>query len=190
MSTSRSGGAPPAHPLPSINPDDITNLFGPGSDDSGYDPKAFYTRASDEFGHSGYVRSKIHPDQIALITRMLQSGHLANTPLDTVGAFVRDAVTHRIWQVASFINDPEFVAAAQAMAAHSAVTSLAARHDERRRFVAESKKGFEEFRLAGDSVSVRELIAALESRVEHEREPFRGQIITLIEESTRWLGSY
>lgn len=75
------------------------------SDDDGYDPKEFYTASEDRKGHDLQIRLRVPKNLAGLIGRVVGSGAIPE--YRTQQDFYRDAMTHRAYQVAHWIDDGE-----------------------------------------------------------------------------------
>ncbi len=74
-------------------------------DPSVYDPSRFYTKSSDQKGHSHTVHAPIPKPMAGEIANLVQSG--AVPAYRSVGDVVRDSLAHRLFEIAKRIDNGE-----------------------------------------------------------------------------------
>ncbi len=75
------------------------------SQPQGYNPNAYYTKASDTKGHSAKITVKVPVNVAGEISAAVQSGKIDG--YKTVQDFVRDAVIHRLHFIEPILEDPD-----------------------------------------------------------------------------------
>ena len=167
-------------------------LIGPrdsfaGSVGDEYDPDAIYVRSVDTHGHSTSTRVNFHPDTAAEISRIIASGALAGTPLDSLSACVRDAMVHWLHKMAVKINDPVLMQAAQ-MERHIAILdSIAREQGSKTAVVANARSYLDNAMSAGDALTVERLVDAYDKLADGYDEPYAGQIKQCLTSARSWL---
>lgn len=75
------------------------------TDDEFYDPSRFYTHSEDRKGHSFHVRANIPKPLAGELASLVQSGVVP--AYRSIGDITRDAIYHRVKQVATMIENDE-----------------------------------------------------------------------------------
>ena len=69
-----------------------------------YSPARFYTRSTNQFDHSQTVQTGFPREVMALVSKIVHAGVVPEYRSNQ--DFIRDAVVHRLHQVAAFLDDP------------------------------------------------------------------------------------
>lgn len=152
------------------------------TDDGGYSETRFFTRSTDGHGHREEVRVRVPPHIHGRMTALVQSG--AIPAYKTYGDIARDALVHRMHWLSEHANDPELRAS---LSAYLALHMMDVRVAEARDMHQRVNHLREQIRELGDEAlrndDAEGLIIELEWLVGQAmvlREPFRGQLLTLI----------
>lgn len=107
---SRDTGGNVRHLHPSDRPPSPSSHTGPDpwdlDDGTGYDPSKFYTKASTTKGDKGENWQVMVPSSVASqLTAMIQGGKIKHYA--TRQDFIRDAIYHRLHDIAEMLNDTQ-----------------------------------------------------------------------------------
>jgi hypothetical protein len=69
-----------------------------------YSPARFYTRSTNQFDHSQTVQTGFPREVMALVSKIVHAGVVPEYRSNQ--DFIRDAVVHRLHQIATFLDDP------------------------------------------------------------------------------------
>lgn len=166
---------------------------GPGSawgtdELHGYRESEFYTRSTDDRGHSQLsprirLRPEIAQELSALVARRTIPAYR------TTADFIRDAIVHRLHQIAKLESDPTFrehlhdsvqrIAMEEIAASYEAELDLCA--DLFRRVQATVEKAVR----AQDYAALRTFVEQLRVRADDMRDPFRSDLLDLLGRTER-----
>jgi len=145
-----------------------------------YDPNGFYVKATNHHDHSAQRRVDMDPDVVAQVEKLIASGALVGTPIDGMGAFIRDAMYHNIERLRKIVTDPIHSARLQAVAddyrrlAHA--DSITRDVESKRQIVQGAREALDGAFSAKDERMVGELLDLYEPMVERLREPYDAQL--------------
>lgn len=145
-----------------------------------YDRNGFYVKAANRYDHTAKRTVECDPDVVAQIDKLIASGELKGTPLDGMGAFIRDAMYHNMERIKRFIADPAQAASLQAAAddyrriAHA--DGMVRDMEAKRSIVTGARDGLDSAFSARDNAMVDQLLELYEPMVERMREPYSKQL--------------
>lgn len=159
---------------------------GTASTDS-YNPDGFYVRSVDGHGHSDWVKERAHPTVTAEIRRLIATGELGGTPINSMGAFMRDALYHECVRIKKLVSDDafhEFVETQRQLARADAINADRASKVE---MIERAKGGLDNAINVGDVSNVLELVELYEGLIDGLREPYRAMLEGELKDARAWL---
>lgn len=158
-----------------------------GTTENDYDPAAFYCESQDHNGHSANMRVHIKPEIRAGIERLIATGKLAHTPVNSFSAFVRDALHHRLHQVEQMVDDPFFAHFIENARLAAVIQTRHAELLSDLQLIADAKLVLEAGMNANDVQNVQTQLLDYESMIPGSREPYAGQLTELTTKARSWL---
>lgn len=172
----------------------LRSVDGPGSSYQGtaetgddYDPHAFYVFSVDKQGHNTELRLKLKPDVVAEISTLIASGALGGTPITSIGAFIRDAIVHRMHTIGVLVHDEYFLRAAEDQRRLAQVDMLAWERDAKLKIIENARRQVEQGIQGRDLQHVKELVQLYEPLVSRLRDPYAGQLEDCLKQARRWM---
>lgn len=159
-----------------------------GAEDD-YDPNAFYVRSCDNKvrGDSTYSKIRFPSEVVAAVSRLISTGQLAGTPIDSWAAFVRDAVVHRMYEVSRMVDDEMFTEEARRQRHLAEAEGWKRESETLSAIVTEAEEGFANARKSGDYEYARRLLSTFERVVDTMREPYQTQLETHMRAAREWV---
>ena len=150
-----------------------------------YDRNGFYVRARNRHDHTFKWSGDLDPDVAIQIEKLIASGALLGTPIDSMGAFVRDAMYHNLERIKSMVADPQQAAHLQATAddyrrlaqADSMTRDIASK----KVIVQGAREALEEAFASRDDHMVQSLLDLYEPMVDRLRDPYAGQLVEVLD---------
>jgi len=152
-----------------------------------YDVDGFYVRSVNKHDHTAQTRVPMHPEVYAEITRLIASGDLAGTPINSYQAFMRDAAVHNMHRLARILKDgrlEEFAAMQRRLAEADALASGA---EMLRKLVSEADERLNHATKSGDRVHVEQMLELYEPMCEVIREPYGSELEEVLRDARSWL---
>lgn len=148
-----------------------------------YDINRFYCRAKDKDGHSTTVHVKIPDDLAGELAALVQSGRISD--YRTMQDVMRDGLVHRLHWVLEHIHDLPNEESLRSALARQVVHNETLRYQEELAELSALPGAIEtvcETALqSGDLEQLGRYLEMQTEHVEHLREPFRTQILSIID---------
>lgn len=188
-SETNKGGRPlrsPTAPLPSDEPG--SSWLGQDSKDR-YDRREFYVNSTDDrtTRESTVCKVRFPSSVVAEGAKLIASGALAGTPIDGWSALVRDAVIHRLHDLAQLVNDPHLTEALNDMRRQAVIDGIVREQEQKKKLIEDARKAFGNGQSSDDVVFVRVLVERYVEVLESLRDPYAKQLQKLIVDAQEWL---
>lgn len=152
-----------------------------------YDPDAFYVRSINKHDHTASTRVPMHPEVYAEICRMLASGELAGTPINSYQAFVRDAVVHNMHRIARLTKNQKLEEFATMQRILAVSDQIAAEAEQLRHLVTDADERLNIATKTGDVRFVETLLDLYEPAIATLHEPYASELEDACKDARSWL---
>lgn len=155
-----------------------------------YDPNEFYVRSMDKSKANGEgvtVHVKFPADLIAEASRLIASGSLAGTPIQTLQDAMRDAFVHWMHKVAPLVNDPMFTRAAETQRRLARIDGIGRDYEANQRVLNGADELFSSLQTGHEMRAIDEALHLYDQIVEDMHEPFSSQLREKLTRARRWV---
>ena len=160
-----------------------------GEQGKDYDPNSFYVDSQDRHGHSDWTRVRFNPATVTAVQKLIATGKLGDTPIAYFGAFVRDALVHRMHHIAQMVDDGSFDAAVE-YAKHTArIDGLIAEREQNDKLLTQAKEALTAAQRANDTSNAEELCLEYEMIVDEIRQPYQRALKDELRSAWMWINS-
>jgi hypothetical protein len=155
----------------------MTDTWGTDSDPD-YSIEKFYTR-SDKRTQTRQTRVYLADDQLAEIARLVQGKEVPE--YDTMQAFVRDAVHHRLhWVVKERVQTPESAMRMRVMNLRADAEARAGELEQYQRMIDAIGETLSRLQQVGDKAELRKQLAELELHAESLPDPWSWRLAEVL----------
>lgn len=145
-----------------------------------YDRRKFYTYSEDKKGHSSQVRIRVPKNLSGQVHRIIGTGIIPE--LRSVNDFLRDAITHRAYEVAQWIDDGELKAEVHMMALRSEEARVKQTRLDAEALIGETRENLESAYRRGDFEWIVNHIGDLYGNTSAIPELYRNEYVAMLDE--------